>query len=345
MSNTSLLGSYGGQAGDALMFRNRILNGAMVIDQRNSGATVANANGYVVDRFFNGYFGGTTGRFSAQRSTTAPAGFSNSLLLTTTTAQASLGANDGLGIIQHIEGFNVSDLAFGTANAQTVTVSFWIRSSQTGTLGVILANSAANRTYGALVTINSANTFEYKTVTIPGDITGTWATDNTAGISLFVGLGGGSSRTISAGWSTGLGGSNPGAVTGQTINLVAVNGATLYITGVQLEAGPTATPFERRPYSVEEQMCFRYYYVNNRLNIPAGGAANNRLLLPGLSFNMRMVPAISVASVNLLGSGVAQTTPTWAARQTNGSAHSNETVYTSGADAYSLYGTKYDAEL
>lgn len=291
MANTSLLGSFGGQGGDALMFRNKVINGDMVIDQRNNGASVANANGYVVDRFFNGYFGGTTGRFSAQRSTTAPAGFTNSLLLTTTTAQASLAANDGLGIIQHIEGFNVSDLAFGTANAQAVTVSFWIRSSQTGTLGVMLTNGAANRTYGALITINSANTFEYKTVTIPGDTTGTWSTNNTTGISLFIGLGGGASRTVSAGWSAGLGGSNPGAVSGQTINLVAVNGATLYLTGVQLEAGPTATPFERRPIGVELQMCQRYCYQMNFSGATAtnlicvgtstsGGRGNVRVLFP-----------------------------------------------------------------
>ena len=231
----------------------------MRIDQRNAGAAVLNVNGYTVDRFTAGYYGGATGRFTAERSTTAPAGFTNSLLLTTTTAQAVLGANDAFAIRQAIEGFNVADLFFGESSAQTVTLSFWVRSSQTGTFSVLLLNAAGDRCYGGLVTINAANTFEYKTVTIPGDTTGTWLKDSSAGIQVYFGLGAGSTRTVAAGWSNGAGGATPGAVTGQTINICASVGANFRVTGVQLEVGSKASAFERRPYGMELALCQRYY--------------------------------------------------------------------------------------
>lgn len=343
MANTSLLGSYGGQDNSALLFRNKVINGDMRIDQRNSGASIATVSGavYTVDRWQALCSQAT--KFTVQQnagSVTPPTGFTNYLGITSSSAY-SVGTNEVFHIRQQIEGFNIADFGWGTAGAQSVSLSFWVRSSLTGTFGGALQNSAGNRSYPFSYSISVANTWEYKTITIAGDTAGTWATNNTTGVAVIFSMGNGSGVSGASGaWL----GTNTTSVTGAT-SVVGTNGATLYITGVQLEAGPTATPFERRPYSVEEQMCFRYYYVNSRLNIPAGGAANNRLLLPGLSFNMRMVPAISVASVNLLGSGVAQTTPTWTARQINGSAHSNETVYTSTADAYSLYGTRYDAEL
>lgn len=255
MSNTSLLGSYGGQAGDGLFFRNRILNGCMRIDQRNSGAAVSLPTAsslYTLDRWAcNKDTAGAT--VTAQQSSVVPSGFTKALLLTVSTGAAA-GASDQNLFQQIVEGFNVGDLGWGTSSAQSVSVSFWVRSSVTGTYGLSLSNSAANRAYLATYSIDAANTWEYKTVVIPGDTTGTWLTDNSSGIRVRWDFGSGSSRQGTAGsWGTTL-----FNTVSTRANLIGTSGATLYITGVQLEAGPTATPFERRPYSVELGMCQRY---------------------------------------------------------------------------------------
>jgi len=156
-----------------------------------------------------------------------------------------------------IEGFNVADLNWGTANAKTVTLSFWVRSSLTGTFGGVLQNSANNRSYPFTYTISSANTWEYETVTIAGDTTGTWLTTNGVGVWVMLGLGVGSTFSGTAGaWA----GSNFISATGAT-SVVGTNGATFYITGVQLEVGSTATSFDYRPYTTELQLCQRYYLL------------------------------------------------------------------------------------
>ena len=240
--------------------RNRIINGDMRIDQRNAGASVTYPGGgsvgnelYVIDRWMCNSTGST--RFSMQRSTTAPSGFTNSLLITTTTA-GTPGASDFCYFGQNIEGFNVADLDFGLSSAKTVTLSFWVRSSLIGTFGGSLANSAANRRYPFSFAISAANTWEYKTVTIAGDTTGTWLTDNGRGFTLSLNLGNGSSNKGTAGaWAT------VGMAPTGTVDLVGTNGATFYITGVQLEAGSVATPFERRSYGQELALCQRYCWV------------------------------------------------------------------------------------
>jgi hypothetical protein len=234
------------------VMRNRIINGAMVINQRNASVSVT---AYTVDRW--NYVAIQASKGTCQQnagSVTPPAGFTNYLGFTSSSAYSVLSGDTFL-ISQAIEGFNTADLAWGTANAQTVTVSFWVRSSLTGTFGGNLNNSAGTRSYLFSYTINSANTWEKKTVTIAGDTTGTWATDNTGGIILRFGLGSGAtfSGTANA-WQAG----NLVQPTG-SVSVVGTNGATWYITGVQLEVGTQATSFEYRQYQQELALCQRYY--------------------------------------------------------------------------------------
>jgi hypothetical protein len=199
-------------------------------------------------------------KFSVQQnagSVTPPVGFTNYLGVTSLSAY-SVGASETFNIQQLIEGYNISDLGWGTASAKTVTLSFWVYSSLTGTFGGSLRNSAINRSYPYTYTINSANTFEYKTVTIEGDTSGTWLTTNGTGILLGFGLGVGSTLSGTAGaWS----GSNFVSATGAT-SVVGTSGATFYITGVQLEVGTQATSFEYRQYGTELNLCQRYCQFN-----------------------------------------------------------------------------------
>jgi hypothetical protein len=232
--------------------KNRIINGAMVIDQRNAGASVTPAdNTYTLDRWQASQT--VSSKFSVQQSSNVPAGFSISMLITSLSAY-SVASGEVFAMAQQIEGYNVADLNWGTANAKTVTLSFWVRSSLTGTFGGALANSNVTRSYPFSYTISAANTWEYKTVTIAGDTSGTWQTTTSTGIRVWVGLGVGSTYSGTAGaWA----GSDFRSVTGAT-SVVATNGATFYITGVQLEVGSTATSFDYRQYGTEFLLCMRY---------------------------------------------------------------------------------------
>jgi hypothetical protein len=228
----------------------------MVIDQRNAGASVTLASGgtYTVDRW-QGYED-TDGVMTAQQNSSAPTGFINSLKLTTTTADSSLASTQFALIQQAIEGLNVTDLAWGTASAATVTLSFWVRSSLTGTFGGSLRNNASSRSYPFTFTISVADTWEQKTVTIAGDTSGTWLTTNGIGIQVCFGLGVGSTYSGTAGaWAA----AQYFSATGATSVIGTLN-ATFYITGVQFEKGSTATSFDYRPYGTELALCQRYYY-------------------------------------------------------------------------------------
>jgi len=256
-------------AENSLGFRNRIINGDMRIDQRNAGASYTQtgaAGQYSLDRW--NVSGDITSKFSVQQnagSVTPPTGFTNYLGATSLSAY-SVPVSEAYIIRQQIEGFNVADLAWGTASAKTVTLSFWVRSSLTGTFGGVLKNSGNNRSYPFTYTISAANTWEQETVTIAGDTSGTWLTNNGIGLMVIFSLGSGSSVSGTAGaWAASSLFSATGAV-----SVVGTNAATWYITGVQLEVGSVATPFERRDYGRELILCQRYY----QKVLPAASSVN-----------------------------------------------------------------------
>jgi hypothetical protein len=244
---------------ETFAFKNRIINGAMMIDQRNAGASVTvvstGSATYSVDRWFG--YGSQASKFTIQQnagSVTPPTGYTNYVGVTSS-ASTSLGASDQFLLGQYIEGFNCADLGWGASGASTVTLSFWVRSSLTGTFGGVLTNDGYNRSYPFSYTISAANTWEQKSITITGDTTGTWLKTNGTGIRVIYGLGVGSTLSGTAGsWS----GSTYVSATGAT-SVVGTSGATFYITGVQLEKGSTATSFDYRPYGTELMLCQRYY--------------------------------------------------------------------------------------
>jgi len=239
-------------------FKNRIINGAMVIDQRNAGAVINPAvnNTYCLDRWNTNTSNPSVYKVQQNAgSITPPAGFSNYLGVTSITSY-TVTSTDSFSLIQKIEGYNIADLAWGTANAQTVTLSAWVYSSLTGTFGGSITNSAIDRSYPFTYSIPVANTWTKITVTIAGDTSGTWLTTNGLGIWVWFGLGMGPTYSGTAGsWSANSYRSATGA-----ISVVGTNTATFYITGVQLEKGSTATAFDYRPYGTELQLCQRYYY-------------------------------------------------------------------------------------
>ena len=257
----------------AIGFRNRVINGNMVIDQRNAGASVTLPNGaagysFPVDRF--GCSRASSATATGQQSTVAPAGFINSLLITNGTG-VTVGSTEQGYVFQQIEGLNISDLGWGTANAQTVTISFWVRSSITGTHSGSLFNSAFNRSYPFTYTISAANTWEQKSVTVAGDTSGTWLTTNGRGITLCFNNGSGSTYLGTAGaWAA----AGYYGATG-SVALNSVTGSTFYITGVQLEKGTTASSFDFRSYGQELALCQRYYAKSYDTTVVPGTASSN----------------------------------------------------------------------
>jgi hypothetical protein len=255
---TGAVENYMNAAGLGFGMRNRIINGAMAIDQRNAGASINNTNTgtqFSVDRW--AVYGDQNSKFSIQQNAgavTPPAGFTYYLGMTSSSAY-TVGAAEQFKVYQSIEGYNMADLGWGAAGASAVTLSFWARSSLTGTFGGSLINNSNNRSYPFSYAISSANTWEYKTVTIAGDTTGTWGTTNGTGVAVQFSMGTGSSKSGTAGaWAA----SNLVSVTG-AVSVVGTSGATLYLAGVQLEKSSTATSFDYRPYGTELNLCQRYY--------------------------------------------------------------------------------------
>jgi hypothetical protein len=248
-------------------FRNRIINGAMVIDQRNAGASYAQSTTvlYGLDRWKTDIDAGT-GRWSVQQVSDAPTGFTNSLKVTITT-QESQPASALHQIYQPIEGYNISDFGFGTANASPITVSFWVKTSVTGIYSLNV--SSADYVYTTSYTVNSADTWEYKTITIPGATAGTWDITNEAGLYLEFTIGGGTDEIVTA--NTWRADTATGIVAG-SVYLPATSGATWQVTGVQLEEGTAASPFENRLYGTELALCQRYFEKSFDTNVaPSNG--------------------------------------------------------------------------
>ena len=295
-------------------FKNRIINGACVISQRWGTSAVSdatNTNPYTVDRW--SFYGDPASKVTLQQnqdSVTPPVGFINYMGLTSSSAYTPA-AGDAFRFQQIIEGLNIADLAWGTASAKTVTLSFWVRSSLTGTFGGALSNSALNRSYPFSYTINAANTWEYETITIAGDTTGTWLTTNGNGIRVFLDVGCGSTTKGPAGaWASAF----YAGVTGGT-NVVATNGATFQFTGVQLEVGSTATSFDYRPYGTELQLCQRYFWKVSGDGASIGGFGSGQCassttanIIFSYPVTMRTAPTIAQGGTYTINFGAGNST-------------------------------------
>jgi hypothetical protein len=294
MTQAAILAASG-SPGTTTGFKNRIINGAMTIDQRNAGASItpSNTGGFMTDRWV--YYASQASKFTAQQdagAVTPPAGFTDYLGLTVSSA-VSIGSSDYFLPQQFIEGYNVADLGWGTANAKTVTLSFWVRSSLTGTFGGSIRNSADNRSYPFTYTISAANTWEYETIIIAGDTSGTWLTTNGIGIKVCFSLGTGSSNSGTAGaWSSSAFYSATGAT-----SVVGTSGATFYLTGVQLEVGTTATNFDFRSYGTELSLCQRYYMTKS-MWVNGSAYVNNARMSSGIDYpvEMRAVPTATITA-------------------------------------------------
>ncbi len=288
-------------------WRNRIINGDMRIDQRNNGASVTpTANAYTLDRWLAQCT--QSSKFSVQQnagSVTPPNGFKNYLGCTSLSAY-SVAAGDVFTLTHRIEGYNVADLNWGTSAASAITISFWVRSSLTGTFGGALQNIDGTRNYPLSYSISAANTWEYKTLTIAGDTTGTWNSTNQTGIHVLFSLGAGSTYSGTAGAWTGT---NAYSSTG-AVSVVGTNGATFYITGVQLEAGSTATPFERVDYSEMLRRCSRYFLQYGKVGDPFApvsplGTASSTVDVKAIyqfPVAMRATPTLTQSSLQLTDS-------------------------------------------
>lgn len=236
-------------------FRNRIINGAMEISQRGTSFASVATNTYTLDRY--AWFQTGTMAVTITQSTDVPNNtFQNSLRVDVTTADTSIAAGDFALINQRIEGYNVRDLV-----GQTFTLSFWVKSPKTGVHCIGFSNAGLNRSYIIEYTVSVANTWEYKTVTVNGGLitAGTWNWTNQVGLNVIFSLAAGSTFQTTAGsWQVG-----DFQATSNQVNCMDNVNNDFFLTGVQLELGPVATPFERRPYGLEFSLCQRYFQQTN----------------------------------------------------------------------------------
>jgi len=266
---------------NSLGVRNLIINGDMRINQRGNYSTTVNGTGvfYSVDRWL-GRGKASAGVFNILANSSLgeqPDRFTNHVVLDVTTASTPT-SNDSYSFQQFIEGYNISKLNWGTSAAKSITLSFWAKSTLTGTFGGSVANGDYNRFNPFSYTISAANTWEYKTVTITGDTSGSWSTTNGNSMRVIFSIGAGSGRLGTAGtWTSSV----LEGVTGQT-NHIATNGSNLRITGVQIEEGTSATPFEHLQFGQQLALCQRYYEKSYDINTaPATNATKGLELVAG----------------------------------------------------------------
>jgi len=321
--------------------KNLIINGAMVIDQRNSGSSVALSSSvvYDTDRFLTRL--GTSSSSTAQQVSDAPDGFNKSLKLTIGTgASPSAATGDGY-FGQIVEGYNSAHLNWGTSSAKTVTFSFWVKSSLTGSFGLVVANYALNMCYPTSYTINSANTWEHKTITISGPTSGGFDTASGGSIYILFDWGCGSDfKGTANSWSVS---DYRGGATG-TQSICATSGATWQITGVQLEVGSVATEFEHRSYGEELALCQRYYIKNNRWNIWSGYTVNASNYFENAEFPTTMRTAPTVLTTYIGSAGFAVANPTVQQQDIHGF-YAYMTCNLTGGSGYFIFRYTADAEL
>ena len=284
--------------------RNRIINGDMRISQRGTSFATLDpaADTYTLDRWaFKG--AGTTGRATISQDTDVPNNtFTSTLKAVVTTADSSIASGDGAWITQNIEGFNARDL-IGT----TFTLSFWVKSPKTGIHCVSFGNASSNRSFVSEYTVNSANTWEQKSVTVAGGLitAGTWDWTNGKGLSVnFALIVGSTFQTTAGAWQTGnfFGTSNQ-------VNVFDSLANSFLLGGVQLEAGSVATPFERRSYGQELALCQRYFYqmTNRMLGFTLAGANTQSHVYTTGSFGfpvtMRAAPTLASGAAFTMESG------------------------------------------
>ena len=274
--------------------KNLIINGGMLVSQRGTSFASPSSTDYTLDRWQNTY-SQDTGATTISQSSTSPDLFGSSLKVDCTTAEATVDAGNYWLLRQSFEGQDLQNLGYGTSSAKALTISFWVYSTKTGTFAVSLYNDDAAKSYVADVTVNSASTWEKKTVTIAGDTASGFNNDNGRSLILNIGLNAGSTFQTTAGsWTSGA-----YFGTSSTDNFLDNTSNDFYITGVQMEVGSVATDFEVRPIGEELSLCERYFqiYIEGTQEIMTGGYYTGSVILGAIHFpTMRDEPSISVTS-------------------------------------------------
>ena len=303
MSKARELANLGNAYSDgALSNRNLIINGAMQVAQRGTSASGITSTGYYTSDRWR-LEGNTDAAFTMENVSDAPEGFGRSTKVTVTTADTSIGATQYSTIAQRIEAQNLLQLKYGTSSAQDVTVSFWVKSSTTDAFAVSIEHGETAAYISQTLTINAANTWEYKTFTFVGNTSTAINTDNGTGLYLYFMLAAGSTYNTGASSSW----SGVGALGGGVDNAwIGTTNATFQITGVQLEVGDTATPFEHRSYGQELALCQRYYekWSGSKAMHPqysseaAGAYAAARELWNDFKVEKRANPSVTVSGTH-----------------------------------------------